>query len=52
MEKAGLASNLHTLILKAAKVKGIKLDSVKVEVLNNFRWNEMLSDNGAGFLER
>lgn len=48
---AGLASNLHTQILKAAEIKGVKLDSVKVEVLNNFRWDEMMSDEGAGFLD-
>ena len=48
---AGLAANLHTQILKAAEIKGVRLDSVKVEVLNNFRWNEMMSDEGAGFLD-
>ena len=48
---AGLASNLHTQILKAAKVKGVKLDNVKVEVLNKFRWHNMLSAEGAGFLD-
>lgn len=29
----GVAANLHTQIIKAAKVKGVKLDNVKVEVL-------------------
>ena len=48
---AGIAANLHTQILRAAKVKGVKLDIVKVEVLNKFRWNEMLSAEGAGFLD-
>lgn len=48
---AGLASNLHTQILKAAEVKGIELDNVKVEVLNNFRWDDMIADDGAGFLD-
>ncbi len=48
---AGLASNLHTQILKAAEVKGVELENVKVEVLNNFRWDDMMSDDGAGFLD-
>ena len=49
---AGLAANLHTQILKAAEVKGVKLDNVKVEVLNKFHWDDMLSHNGgAGFLD-
>lgn len=48
---SGLAANLHTQIIKAAEVKGISLDLVKVEVMNSFRWNEMLSPNGAGFLD-
>lgn len=48
---AGLASNLHTQILRAAEVKGVLLDNVKVEVLNKFRWNEMMSPDGAGFLD-
>ncbi|MFA7115848.1 MAG: OsmC family protein [Bacteroidales bacterium] len=48
---AGLAANLHTQILKAAQVKGVELNNVKVEVLNKFRWNEMLSPEGAGFLD-
>ena len=49
---AGLASNLHTQILKAAKVKGVTLDNVKVEVLNKFRWHNMLAADGAGFLDK
>jgi uncharacterized OsmC-like protein len=48
---SGLAANLHTQILRAAKVKGVKLDNVKVEVLNKFRWNDMMSPEGAGFLD-
>jgi len=47
----GIAANLHTQIIRAAKVKGVKLDNIKVEVLNKFRWNEMLSPDGAGFLD-
>ncbi|MFA6830812.1 MAG: OsmC family protein [Bacteroidaceae bacterium] len=48
---AGIAANLHTQIIRAANVKGAKLDNIKVEVLNKFRWNEMLSPQGAGFLD-
>ncbi|MBD1262056.1 OsmC family protein [Maribacter polysiphoniae] len=48
---SGLAANLHTQILKAAEVKGVELDNVKVEILNKFRWNEMMSPEGAGFLD-
>lgn len=48
---SGLAANLHTQILRAAEVKGVELDNVKVEVLNKFRWHEMLSPDGAGFLD-
>lgn len=47
----GLAANLHTQILRAAEVQGIKLNNVKVEVLNKFRWHNMLSPAGAGFLD-
>ncbi len=48
---AGLAANLHTQILLTAEVNGLELDKVKVEVLNKFRWNEMMSPDGAGFLD-
>ena len=48
---AGVASNLHTQILRAAEVMDVELDSVKVEVLNTFRWDNMLSVGGAGFLD-
>jgi uncharacterized OsmC-like protein len=48
---SGLAANLHTQILKAAEVKGVELDNVKVEVLNTFRWDDMMAANGAGFLD-
>lgn len=47
----GLAANLHTQILKAAEVKGVELNNVKVEVLNKFRWDNMMSTDGAGFLD-
>ena len=49
---SGVAANLHTQILKAAEVKDVELASVKVEVLNNFYWDDMLSDGGAGFLDK
>lgn len=48
---SGLAANLHTQIIKAAELKGVELDNVKVEVLNKFRWNEMMTPKGAGFLD-
>jgi uncharacterized OsmC-like protein len=48
---AGIASNLHTQLLKAAKEKDVALKKIKVEVLNKFRWNKMSSSNGAGFLD-
>ncbi len=48
---AGLASNLHTQILKSAKMKGVELNNIKVEILNTFRWNNMSSIEGAGFLD-
>lgn len=48
---SGLAANLHTQILRAAKVKGVTLNNVKVEVLNKFRWNNMMAPDGAGFLD-
>lgn len=47
----GLAADLHTQILKAAKLKGVELDNVKVEVLNKFHWDDMMSADGAGFLD-
>lgn len=46
----GAAANLHTQVLRAAKVLGLELENVKVEVLNKFYWNEMLSDKGTGNL--
>jgi len=49
---AGAAANLHTQILRAAEVKDVELDSVKVEVLNKFYWDDMMSPNGAGFLDK
>ena len=48
---AGIAANLHTQILRAAEIKGVELENIKVEVLNKFRWHEMLSAEGAGFLD-
>jgi uncharacterized OsmC-like protein len=47
---AGLASNLHTQILMAAQWEGIVLDDVKVEVVNDFYWDEMMADDGNGNL--
>lgn len=49
---SGLAANLHTQILRAAGVKGVTLDNIKVEVLNKFRWHNMMSPDGAGFLDK
>jgi len=46
----GIAANLHTQILRAAEVLNIELESVKVEVLNKFHWEDMMSAEGAGFL--
>ena len=48
---SGLAANLHTQILEASEVKGVELDGVKVEVLNKFRWDDMMAPDGAGFLD-
>ncbi|MRT92600.1 OsmC family protein [Ancylomarina sp. 16SWW S1-10-2] len=48
---SGIAANLHTQIIRAAKVLNIKLDNVKVEVLNKFHWDDMMSAKGAGFLD-
>ena len=47
---AGLASNLHTAVLMAAEVEGVSLDDVKVEVLNDFYWDEMMEADGTGHL--
>jgi len=47
----GTAANLHTQILRAAEVLDVELDNVKVEVLNTFRWDNMTSAEGAGFLD-
>ncbi len=46
----GVAANLHTQILRAAEILNVELENVKVEVLNKFHWEEMLSAEGAGFL--
>lgn len=48
---SGIAANLHTQILRAAEVMEVELDNVSVEVLNKFRWDNMLSAEGAGFLD-
>ncbi len=46
----GIAANLHTQILRAAEILNVELDKVKVEVLNKFHWENMMSEQGAGFL--
>jgi len=47
---AGIASNLHTQILMAAEVEGVELDDVRVEVINDFHWENMMDDDGTGHL--
>ena len=47
----GAAANLHTQILRVAEVLNIELKSVKVEVLNKFHWDNMMSAEGVGFLD-
>jgi len=47
----GVAANLHTQILRPAEVLNVELDNVKVEVLNKFHWENMMSAEGAGFLD-
>lgn len=47
----GLASNLHTQVLDAATILNVDITSVTVEVMNTFRWNEMSTADGAGFLD-
>lgn len=47
----GLASNLHTQVIDAATVLDVDIDSVTVEVMNTFRWNEMATDDGQGYLD-
>jgi uncharacterized OsmC-like protein len=46
----GEATNLHTQITKVAASEGVILDDVKVEVINNFHWDDMMSDEGTGHL--
>ncbi len=46
----GASANLHTQVLRAAEVMSIELDSVSVEVLDQFHWENMMSSEGAGFL--
>lgn len=48
---AGVAANLHTQVIKAAEVQGVELEEVSVEVRNTFRWDEMMSAEGKGFLD-
>ena len=47
---SGAAANLHTQVIRAAEVLDVELDEVKVEVLDTFHWENMLEDDGAGFL--
>lgn len=47
----GEAANLHTQVLKAAEVLEVELDYVCVEVTNDFRWDDMLADDGTGHLD-
>jgi len=46
----GAAANLHTHIIRASEVLNVELDRVKVEVLDKFHWENMMSAEGAGFL--
>lgn len=46
----GIAANLHQQIIKAAEVKDVVLDDVRVEVHNTFYWDEMMSAEGKGYL--
>jgi len=48
---AGEATNLHTQITMAAELQGIELDYIAVEVLNDFRWNDMMAEDGTGHLD-
>ncbi|NPD47684.1 MULTISPECIES: OsmC family protein [unclassified Lentimicrobium] len=48
---SGVAANLHTQILRAADILNIELDEVRVEVLNKFRWENMMSAEAVGFLD-
>lgn len=48
---AGLASNLHTQVIDAAEILNVEIDSVTVEVLNTFRWDDMSSVDGVGYLD-
>lgn len=49
---AGVATNLHTQIDRAANVVGIILDDVTVEVVNDFHWDRMMDDDGIGNLDK
>ena len=48
---AGVATNLHTQIIMAAELEGVVLDDVTVEVRNDFRWDDMMADDGTGHLD-
>ncbi|MDY0234771.1 MAG: OsmC family protein [Gudongella sp.] len=48
---AGEATNLHTQIIMAAELEGVELDHIAVEVLNEFRWYDMMASDGNGNLE-
>lgn len=48
---AGEATSLHTQIIMAAELEGVVLDHVTVEVLNNFRWDDMMAIDGNGNLD-
>lgn len=48
---AGVATNLHTQIIMAAELAGVVLDDVTVEVRNDFRWDDMMADDGTGHLD-
>jgi uncharacterized OsmC-like protein len=48
---AGVASNLHTQITRIAELEGVVLKNVRVEVANDFRWDDMLAPDGTGYLD-
>jgi uncharacterized OsmC-like protein len=49
---AGVAANLHTQVDMAAKVVGVVLDDVTVEVVNDFHWERMMDNDGTGHLAK
>lgn len=48
---SGIAANLHSKVLIAADVLDVELDDVKVEVLNKFSWENMMSAEAMGFVD-